>query len=93
MSDPASELGLRLFIIAGSPASRRAVTNLRRVCDELAPGAYELEVVDLVEHPEQAETHGILAAPTLIRTSPEPRLRLIGDLSDRDRLVSTLGLG
>ena len=83
----------RLFVVAGSAASRQAVTNARRLCDELLPGRYELEVIDLVERPELARRLQIIASPTLIRSSPEPPIRLIGDLSDRGSVVSALGLG
>lgn len=85
-------LRLQLFVIAGSPASRRAVANLRRLCDERIPGEYDLEVVDLVERPEEAATHDILAAPTLIKVAPAPVARLIGDLSDPEPVIAALGL-
>jgi circadian clock protein KaiB len=81
-----------LFVVAGSAASRHAVANARRLCDEFLPGRYELEVIDLVERPEVASELQIIASPTLIRSSPEPPVRLIGDLSDRVSVVSALGL-
>lgn len=83
---------LRLYVVAGSPASRRAVSNLRAVCEERLAGRYELEVIDLREEPALAGERDILAVPTLVRESPSPPQRLIGDLSNRERLLLALDL-
>lgn len=83
---------LRLYVVAGSPASRRAVSNLRAVCEERLAGRYTLEVVDLREQPALAGERDILAVPTLVRESPAPSQRLIGDLSNRTRLLLALDL-
>lgn len=83
---------LRLYVIAGSPASRRAVSNLTAVCEERLAGRYSLEVIDLREQPALAGEHHILAVPTLVRAVPEPGQRLIGDLSDRELLLRILDL-
>ena len=84
--DPAPEIYvLVLYVIAGSRASRHAVANLRAICDELLADRYALEVIDLRER-------NILAAPTLVKERPPPAVRLIGDLSDRERVLATLGL-
>ena len=82
---------LRLYLVGGTPPSERAlaaVPALRAALGETA----ELDVVDLREQPELAEQERILATPLLVRVSPEPVRRLVGDLSDADRVVWTLGL-
>ncbi len=86
------EYVLRLYVVAGSPASRRAVTNLRAVCNERLAGRYTLEVIDLREQPALAGERDILAVPTLVRELPPPAQRLIGDLSNRERLLMALDL-
>jgi circadian clock protein KaiB len=91
--DPAPEIYvLVLYVIAGSRASRHAVANLRAICDELLADRYALEVIDLRERPALAGERNILAAPTLVKERPPPAVRLIGDLSDRERVLATLGL-
>ncbi len=86
------EYVLRLYVVAGSPASRRAVTNLRAICKERLSGRYTLEVIDLRERPALAGERDILAIPTLVRELPAPAQRLIGDLSNRERLLVALDL-
>jgi circadian clock protein KaiB len=90
--EPEPEYVLRLYVVAGSPASRRAVSNLRAVCEEQLDGRYTLEVIDLREQPALAGERDILAIPTLVRELPPPAQRLIGDLSNRDRLLTALDL-
>ena len=90
---PAPEIyALVLYVVAGSQASRRAVANLRAICDELLEDRYALEVIDLRERPALAGERHILAAPTLIKERPPPAARLIGDLSDRERVLAALDL-
>ena len=91
-AEPEREYVLRLYVIAGSPASRRAVSNLRLVCEEHLDGRYTLEVIDLREQPALAGERHILAVPTLVRERPAPTQRLIGDLSDRELLLLALDL-
>lgn len=86
------EYVLRLYVVAGSPASRRAVSNLSAVCEEWLDGRYTLDVIDLREQPALAGERHILAVPTLVRELPLPPQRLIGDLSDRERLLLALDL-
>jgi len=81
---------LRLYITGRTPRSERAIKNLKRVCDEDLGDQYKLEVIDVLEHPQLAEDERILATPTLIRTLPPPMRRVIGDLSDREKVL--LGL-
>ena len=90
--DPDGAYHLRLYVAGQSPKSVRAVENLRHVCEEYLPGRYTIELVDLVEHPERARTDEIIAVPTLIRKLPEPIRRIIGDLSDTDKVLIGLQL-
>jgi len=84
---------LVLYVVSGSQASRRAVANLRAICDELLEGRFALEVIDLREFPALAGERHILAVPTLIKECPPPAVRLIGDLSERERVLAVLDLG
>jgi circadian clock protein KaiB len=72
--------------------STRAIDNLRRVLERELPDKYDLEVVDVYQHPEAAAEHQILAAPTLIKLEPHPVRRIIGDLSDTERVLRGLDL-
>lgn len=81
---------LKLYITGQSPRAERAIANLRRLCKEELDGCYEIEIIDVLEHPELAETDRILATPTLIKQLPPPLRRVIGDLSNRDKVL--LGL-
>jgi circadian clock protein KaiB len=83
---------LVLFVVAGSQASRRAVANLRAICEELLEDRYTLEVIDLRERPELAAERNIIVAPTFIKERPPPVVRLIGDLSDREQVLAALDL-
>ena len=78
---------LRLYIAGQSPKSQLALANLRRYCEQHLAGRYHLEVIDLMENPQLAEGHQILAIPTLVRTAPEPIRKIIGDLSQTEQLV------
>ena len=83
---------LRLYVAGQSPKSRAALDNLRVLCEEHLAGRYELEVVDLREHPEMASSDQIIAVPTLVRRLPPPLRQIIGDLSDSDRVLVGLQL-
>ncbi|MCW2866964.1 MAG: KaiB domain protein [Marmoricola sp.] len=83
---------LRLYIAGQSPRSVRAMENLRRVCQEHLAGRYRVEVIDLLENPSLARGDEIVAVPTLVRTLPEPIRKIIGDLSDTDRVLVGLQL-
>lgn len=83
---------LRLYVAGSSPRSLRAVENLRRLCDELLPDAHTVEIVDLLDEPDRARQDDILAIPTLVRRTPGPVRRVIGDLADRDQVVVHLDL-
>lgn len=83
---------LRLYITGTTLRSIQAVTNIRSLCEELLPGRYTLEVIDIYQQPEEAAKGQIIAAPTLIKELPVPLKRLIGDLSDRDKIMVALSL-
>jgi circadian clock protein KaiB len=78
---------LRLYVAGQSPKSLRAFGNLKRLCDEHLAGRYEIEVIDLIDHPALARSDDILAIPTLVRRLPAPLRTIIGDLSDRERVL------
>ena len=83
---------LRLYIAGSTPQSNRAVANIKVICEEHLKGLYELEVIDLYEKPYLAAGEQILAAPTLIKQLPLPLRRIIGDMSDTDRVLVGLDL-
>ena len=78
---------LRLYVAGQSPRSVRALENLRKVCDEHLAGRYRVEVIDLLVNPALARGDEIVAVPTLVRKLPEPIRKIIGDLSDTDRVL------
>jgi circadian clock protein KaiB len=78
---------LRLYVAGQSPRSVRALDNLRRVCDEHLSGRCRVEVIDLLVNPALARGDEIVAVPTLVRKLPEPIRKVIGDLSDTDRVL------
>jgi circadian clock protein KaiB len=84
------DYNLRLYVAGQTPKSIAAIANLRKVCDEYLAGRYSIDVVDLMRDPGLAQTHQIIAVPTLIRELPEPIRRIIGDLSNTQRVL--LGL-
>ena len=83
---------LTLYVSGASPRSAQALDTVRRVCDETLPGQVDLRVVDVAEHPDLAGEDQVLAVPTLVRQRPDPVRRLVGDLSDVDRVRAGLDL-
>ena len=81
---------LRLYITGQTPNSTRALANIKRICAEDLADEYELEVIDILKNPQLAEDDKIIAIPTLVKMLPAPLRRVVGDLSDRDKVV--LGL-
>jgi circadian clock protein KaiB len=81
---------LRLYVTGTSPRAQAAIANLRRICEQELHGEYELEIIDVLKNPELAENDKILATPTLIKQLPPPLRRVIGDLSDKEKVL--LGL-
>jgi circadian clock protein KaiB len=83
---------LRLYVTGQTPRSVQSVENLRRLCEKYLKGQYDLEVVDIYQQPALAAEGQIIAAPTLIKTMPLPLRRLVGDFSDKERVVLGLDL-
>ncbi len=83
---------LRLYVAGNTPKSVVAFANLKKICEELLAGRYSVEVVDLLEHPQLAKAEQIVAIPTLVRSLPPPLKKIIGDLSDRQRVILALEL-
>jgi circadian clock protein KaiB len=89
---PVDRYVLRLYVTGMTPRSARAVTNLRTICDEYLEGQYELEVIDIYQQPVLTKGEQIIAAPTLIKKLPLPMRRIIGDMSNRERVLLGLDL-
>lgn len=83
---------LRLFVTGSTPRSTRAIANMRKICEESLSGRYDLEVVDVYENPEATRELQIVATPTLVKILPEPLRRIIGDLSDKEKVLAGLNL-
>lgn len=81
---------LKLYVTGNTQRSERAISNLRRICDQELGGLYKMLVIDVLERPNLAEDEKILATPTLVKQLPPPLRRIIGDLSDADKVL--LGL-
>jgi circadian clock protein KaiB len=82
-----STVDLRLYVAGQTPKSLAAISNLRKICDEHPDEAYQIEVIDLVKNPALARDHQIVAIPTLVRNLPVPIRKIIGDLSDTERVL------
>ena len=78
---------LRLYVAGQTPKSVSALSNLKKFCEEHLAGKYRIEVIDLVQNPKLARTDQILAIPTLVRRLPAPMRKIIGDLSDKERVL------
>jgi circadian clock protein KaiB len=83
---------LRLFVTGTTPRSARAIQNLRTICEEHLQGRYDLDVIDIYQHPEHVKAEQIVVTPTLVKQFPLPVRKLIGDLSDRERVLAALDL-
>lgn len=90
--NPADHYKLRLFVTGSTPRSTRAIANMRRICEENLSGRYDLEVIDVYENPEATRELQVIATPTLIKILPEPLRRIIGDLSDKEKVLAGLNL-
>lgn len=89
--DPA-HYRLRLFVTGATPRSSRAIQNIRAICEDHLQGRYELEVVDVYQHPEHVKAEQIVVTPTLVKQTPLPIRKLIGDLSDTARVLVGLDI-
>jgi circadian clock protein KaiB len=83
---------LRLYVAGQTPKSVLAITNIRRICEEELQGQYDLQVIDLYQQPQLAQGEQIIAVPTLIKKLPPPLRRIIGDMSDTERVLVGLDL-
>jgi circadian clock protein KaiB len=84
---------LRLYTTGTTPRSTKAIQNLREICETTLKGQYILEVIDIYQEPGRASEADIIVAPTLIKQEPLPPSRMVGDLSDRKKLLSNLSPG
>jgi circadian clock protein KaiB len=83
---------LRLFIMGASPNSIRAVENIKAICGKYLKGRYQLEIVDIHQQPQLAEGENVIAVPLMIKKTPYPERRIIGDMSDTERVLKSLDL-
>jgi circadian clock protein KaiB len=83
---------LRLYVAGTTPRSMLAIRNIQHICEKHLGGKYDLEVIDIYQYPEAATQAQIIAAPTLIKLSPEPVRRAIGDLSNEVKVLYALGI-
>ena len=92
VDEPQEIWQLRLYVAGQTPKSMAAFTNLKDICENHLKGKYEIEVIDLLENPKLAKGDQIFAIPTLVRKLPEPIRKIIGDLSDQERVLVGLNL-
>jgi len=83
---------LRLYVAGQTPKSMTAFANLKKICEERLKGKYEIEIIDLLVNPQLGREHQIFAIPTLVRKLPEPVRKIIGDLSDTERVLVGLDI-
>jgi circadian clock protein KaiB len=83
---------LRLYVAGQTPKSLTALSNLKKICAEHLDGEYKIEIIDLAKNPQLAESDQILAIPTLVRSLPEPIRKIIGDLSNTEKVLVGLNL-
>ena len=89
---PPQKYVLRLYVTGLTPRSTRAIGTVRSVCEEHLAGQYDLEIIDVYQQPGRSTEDQIVAIPTLVKCSPQPQRLIIGDMSDRNRLLLGLGL-
>jgi circadian clock protein KaiB len=85
------KLQLRLYVAGNAPNSVRAIANARAICEQHFNGSHDLEIVDLLDHPVRGLADGIVVTPTLLKVSPLPVQRVIGNLSDTSQVLLALG--
>lgn len=91
-NEPSGHYLLKLYIAGTGPRSRQAIRNIREICETSLKGRYDLEVVDIYQQPQATHDQQLVAAPTLIKETPLPRRKLLGDMSSRARVLAALGL-
>jgi circadian clock protein KaiB len=95
MTDPRSSpehYKLQLFVTGSTSRSTRAIENMRKICKENLDGQYDLEIIDVYQHPDATRELQVIATPTLVKVLPEPLRRIIGDLSDKERVLAGLNI-
>jgi circadian clock protein KaiB len=80
----------KLYVAGQTPRSMSAIANLKSLCEQYMPGKYRVEIIDLLERPEMAKSDQVVAIPTLVRKLPGPIRRIIGDLSNTDKVLVSL---
>ncbi|ACF12547.1 KaiB domain protein [Chloroherpeton thalassium ATCC 35110] len=90
-SAQSTSIALRLYVLGDSVKTNVAINNLKQICEAHFPGMYQLEIYDVLENPQLLENDNVLATPLLIKLSPEPKMRIIGDFSDSQRVLQGLG--
>jgi circadian clock protein KaiB len=90
--DPQNKYKLQLFVTGASPNSVRAIANIKRICEAHLPGNYDLEIIDVYQQPLIAMDKQLIALPLLLKMHPLPLMRLIGDMSDNDKVLKGLGI-
>lgn len=83
---------LRLYVAGGAPNSLQAIANLEAICREYLKDGHRLEVVDVLEDPQRAMAEGVLVTPSLAKVSPLPEAKVVGNLSDKAKVLNALGL-
>ena len=83
---------LRLYVVGGAPNSVQAIANLEAICREYLKDGHRLEVVDVLEHPQRAMAEGVIVTPSLAKLSPLPAAGIVGNLSDKNKVLLALGL-
>jgi circadian clock protein KaiB len=83
---------LRLFVAGATPNSNSAIKNLKAILEDFLPNQYQLDILDVLEEPLEALKENVLVAPTLIKSSPPPEVRIIGNMSERDKVLWQLRL-
>lgn len=83
---------LKLYVTGNTPRSERAIANLQRICEQELKGRYAMKAINILEHPQLAEDEKIIATPTLIKELPPPIRRIIGDLSNTEKVLIGLDL-
>ena len=91
-TDETESWNMRLYVAGQTPKSLHALVNLKKICDEYLAGKYHIEIIDLLENPQLASSDQILAIPTLIRKLPQPIRKIIGDLSNVERVLVGLDI-
>lgn len=89
---PEAEYALYLYITGATPNSARAVRNIKEICELYLPGRYELYIIDVYQQPTLAQQEQLIGMPTLVKKRPGLVRRLVGDLSNRERVLAALGL-